>query len=342
MSATFDWINFLERNGIEYVSEGPNVAKNNVNVHCPFCGAGDPSHHLGISLVGPWWGCWRDPSHRGKSAARLVQALTGCSWPDAHAAVQEAASLPGDILGSVEALMNLPREGSVAPATSLILPKEFLPIADTRAAKFYWKYLRDRDYTDSQIGRLTKKFGIRYCRSGPFSGRIIFTIFHQGNLVTWTGRTIFPGETLRYKTLTSDRDRASVLGLEPAAGNISEFLLWYDDLVADQNDTLFIVEGPFDALRVRTLGSRLGITATCFFTSAPSRTQMQLFYDLLPKYNKRYLLLDEGTLEKALKIESVLGDWLTGVGIDILQLPPKVKDPGELKKKEFIRLALGQ
>ncbi len=340
MSA-FDWINFLERYGIEYITVGPNVQKDNVNVHCPWCGAGDPSHHMGISLVGPWYGCWRNPEHRGKSAARLVRALLGCTLAEAHSIVGSAASLPSDLLGSVEALMLAPTTSGSDPDKSLSMPKEFKPLKEGVASKYFWKYLRDRRYSDRQIGRMTSDFGIRYCKDGPFAGRIVFPVFYEGKLKTWTARTIFKGETLRYKTLTVDADRASVLGLEPAAGNINEFLLWYDDLQADDNETIFIVEGPFDALRVRTLGSRLGITATCFFTSAPSRIQMGLFHELLPKYKNRYLLLDEGTTDKTQKIKAAFGGLMTGIGVDVVQLPPKVKDPGDLKKEEFLSLVRG-
>lgn len=338
MSDVFDWISFLDRHSIEYVSVGPNVQKNNVNVHCPWCGAGDPSHHLGISLVGPWWGCWRNPEHRGKSAARLVQALIGCTLTEAHSIVGESASLPGDLLGSVEALMSPVAAPTLSERVGISMPKAFFPITDRPAAKYYWRYLKDRRYSDRQIAGMTNAFGIRYCRDGPFAGRIIFPVFYEGKLMTWTGRTIFPGETLRYKTLTVDADRASVLGLEPAAGNINEFLLWYDDLVEDDNETIFIVEGPFDALRVRTLGSRLGVSATCFFTSAPSNRQLELFHRILPKYKRRCLLLDEGTLDKSERIKNGFGELLSGVSIEVLHLPPKVKDPGDLTKKEFLEL----
>jgi hypothetical protein len=240
----------------------------------------------------------------------------------------------------VEALL-IPQASPSYAGKGLKMPKEFLPIKDTVSAKHFRAYLRERRYSYEQIDRMTKEYGIRYCKRGPFSGRIIFPIFYEGKLVTWTGRTIFISETLRYKTLTVDADRANVLGLEPAAGNISEFLLWYDDLMGDDCEAIYIVEGPFDALRIRSLGRKLGITATCFFTSAPSKTQTELFYDLLPKYKKRYLLLDEGTIAKSMRIEAGLGDWVMGQGIDIVYLPPGIKDPGELTKKEFMQFARG-
>jgi len=333
----FDWIAFLDRQGIEYVTAGANVAKNNVNVHCPLCGAGDPSHHLGISLVGPWWGCWRDPAHRGKSVARLIQLLTGCSWEQAQRIAGETASLPADLLGSVEALLAPPSDP--APLRSLKMPEEFLPFTGGRGERFYRSYLTRRGYTEKQINGITKKYGLRYCKNGPFRGRIIFPVFYEGKLVTWTARSIFSSDTLRYKTLTVDPDRASVLGLEPAAGNISDFLLWYDELCVGSHSTLVVVEGPFDALKLRTLGERHhALIATCFFTSAPSKRQIDCLYRVLPKFRNRFLLLDEGTLSKSLALKNEFDGVLSSTNLEVLHLPGHLKDPGELTKKDFLSL----
>lgn len=330
----FDWPNFLDRQGIEYITTGPNVARNNVNVHCPLCGAGDPSHHLGISLVGPWWGCWRDPAHRGTSVARLVQLLLGCSWEQAQRLAGESATLPGDLLGTIEALF-AQSNPHLVPMRSLKMPEEFLAFANKPAERFYRSYLLRRGYSNKQIDGITKKYGLRYCKNGPFRGRIMFPVFYEGKLVTWTGRSIFQSDSLRYKTLTVDPDRASVLGQEPAAGNISDFLLWYDEVCTGPFDTLVIVEGPFDALRLNVLGDRHALIATCFFTAAPSRRQIDLLYRVLPKYKRRYLLLDEGTLSKSLALKNEF-DWvLSSADVEVLYLPDGVKDPGELSKKEF-------
>jgi len=333
----FDWPDFLDRNGIEYITTGPNVARNNINVHCPLCGAGDPSHHLGISLVGPWWGCWRDHAHRGTSVARLVQLLLGCSWEQAQRLAGESASLPGDLLGSVEALLST-SVPDPAPLRSLKMPEEFLPFSNKPGERYYRSYLLRRGYSNKKIDSLTAKYGIRYCKHGPFRGRIMFPIFYEGKLVTWTGRSIFQSDTLRYKTLTVDPDRASVLGQEYAAGNISDFLLWYDEASAGTFETLVIVEGPFDALRLRVLGDRHALIATCFFTAQPSHRQIGLLYRLLPKYKRRCLLLDAGTLSKSLTLKTEF-DWvLASADIEVLHLPEGVKDPGELSKTDFLKV----
>lgn len=337
-----DWIEFLNRHGVEYVTSGPNVAKNNVNVHCMLCGASDPSHHMGISLLGDWWGCWRDPSHRGRSTARLIQLLLGCSWEQAQALAGVSSALPGDILSAVQELLAEP-SSAVAPTRVIDMPDTFLPFSGKPGERFYRRYLLQRGYNERQIASITKKYGLRYCKHGPFRGRIIFPVFYEGKLVTWTGRSIFASDTLRYKTLTVDVDRAKMLGLEPAAGNISDFLLWYDDVAKGFHDTLVIVEGPFDALRLRALGERYDLIATCFFTSAPSRRQIDCLYRLLPKFKRRYLLLDEGTISKSLALKNEFDLVLSSTDVEVLYLPEGVKDPGELSKKDFLKLfALSQ
>ncbi len=40
---SFDWVDFLERHGIEYVTSSPNIGRGEVGVKCPYCGPGDPS-----------------------------------------------------------------------------------------------------------------------------------------------------------------------------------------------------------------------------------------------------------------------------------------------------------
>jgi hypothetical protein len=61
--------------GIEVLDKGHSVSKGNFNIKCPFCGAADPGHHMGIRLDNGWWGCWRSSDHRGKSPVRLLCAL---------------------------------------------------------------------------------------------------------------------------------------------------------------------------------------------------------------------------------------------------------------------------
>ena len=330
---TFDWIDFLERHGIEYVTSGPSVVKGNVAVRCPLCGAADPSHHLGISLSGKGWGCWRDASHRGKSDAQLVRLLIGCSRDEAIAIVGDMPRAVSDIESRVSQLLK-PAQ-FVNEGRKLQLPKEFKKIDESFSARLYVQYLQNRKFSKTRILRMSEDFGLRFCNKAAFSGRIIFPVYVEGELVTWTGRSIFPNATLRYMSLTADKERARELGVLPALGMINQYLLWYDDLFATDSDTIVIVEGPFDALRVRVLGEKFGITSTCFFTSEPSRRQVDLLHEVLPKFPKRYVLLDRGADVKAMRVRRLFSEAFTSIDVTMLRLPKHVKDPGDLTKQEF-------
>jgi hypothetical protein len=116
---------------------------------------------------------------------------------------------------------------------------------------------------------------------------------------------------------------------------INNYLLWWDHLIDCDADTIILVEGPFDALKVTTLGWTRGIVATCFFTQSPGPLQIDLLHELLPKFEKKYLLLDQGTLPALITIASELQT----LGVEPLRLPIGVKDPGELTGEQLEELA---
>ena len=70
-----DWPTILRAHHIVHVDTGPSTSKDNIYVHCPFCGQADGGYHMGISTKGKGWGCWRNTAHRGKAPARLLAAL---------------------------------------------------------------------------------------------------------------------------------------------------------------------------------------------------------------------------------------------------------------------------
>lgn len=329
----FDWIQFFDQYHIEYVTDGPNVSKGNVAIHCPFCGHNDPSHHLGVSVDGKGWGCWRDNTHRGKNPVRLIAALLGCTREQAKKIAGQNVYIPADFYGSVTQLLN-PKGSETIKQKSLKMPIEFKPFLRVPSARLYTSYLIARGYTHKQIDLFTDLYGIRYCREGSFRGRIIFPVYHKGRLVTWTGRSVHTSAVVRYKTLSADHDKAQEEGYKPSVGMINDYLLWYDDLKKGPKNTLLLVEGPFDALRVRVLGEKYGIVATCFFTSAPSQEQIGLLREVLPLFKRKFLLLDRGTLPKVLYLKSML----ESLDVDFLTLPDGVDDPGELARDQLFAL----
>lgn len=334
----FDWIAFLESRRIYYVTSGPNVAKGRVAIKCPFCGADDKSEHMGIDLHHERWGCWRSADHRGGSPVRLVAALAQCSLDQAYEITGKQRFIPEDYHARALELLS-PKEKRIE-RKPLALPAEFKRFAMCATARPFISYLENERrgaFQRRDILRFTEDFGIYYAMRGPYRYRVIFTIVVNGKLQCWTGRTINPNQ-LRYKALSTDADKAKQEGSEPALAATADLLLWYDDLMKEDADTIVLCEGPFDALKVRLLGRERGITATCFFTMNSTESQASLLYDLLPRFKRRLLLLDQGTIPNALKLRKKL----IGLDVEIAQLPPLIKDPALLTNRKQLLSVLQQ
>jgi hypothetical protein len=330
---SFDWQHWLDRNGISYSTTGKNIARGHLVIHCPFCGRADEGQHLEVNLHGRGWRCFRQPRiHKGRNPTKLVQALLGCSWEAAAAIAGSGAGLPNDFFQTVKNKMDPPKPRL---AKKLTLPNEFKSFNELMPSRrLFADYLRKRGFYDKDISRMTSDYGIRYCTNGSYKGRIIFPVHYMNKLVTWTGRTVYPSVELRYKTLSINTEKAEIEGVPQAAGSITEYLLWYDDLKKSYARTIVLVEGPFDALRVSVLGYNHGIDATCFFTMQPSVSQIDKLHEILPKYKNRYLLLDQGTTSTSLMVASALSSF----NVKVKQLPSGTKDPGELGLNDLLEI----
>lgn len=316
----FDWQSFLDSYNIHYVTRGANVARGHVSVKCPMCGDEDPSEHLTINLDGKGWRCYRRHEHRGVKPERLVQALLNVSYAEAVRICGGSIFIPTDFLEVVKGKL-LPKQE--VHKHTLRWPKEFRPIdLNKPSCKPYVRYLiEERGFLKREVSYMHEDYGLSYAVEGPYRGRIIFPVHFFGNLVSWTARHINPSVELRYRTLSTSETEYDP---QPAVGPISDYLLWYDDLL-DGGDTLCISEGPFDALKVRTLGRSRGIFATCCFTAQPSDAQIECLYDIAEGFKHRYLLLDAGTLATSLSVSQKLAP----LRITPVMLPKWLKDPGE-------------
>lgn len=327
----FDWIAFLASHRVAYSDTGPNTSRGNIVVHCPFCGPADHGQHMSINVEGRGWRCFRDNAHRGKNAARLVAALISMPLDRANALVGNATFIPDDFIGRMRASLGPPKE--VPVPIGLKMPEEFKAFGGRLPSERpYARYLLQRGFTSSQVERFTDRWEMRYCPRGSFRGRIIFPIKYKKTLVSWTGRTISANEDMRYRALSRDGERTKKEGYEPALGAISHFLLWFDYLMRADADTIVLNEGPFDALKINVLGRKEGIVATCFFTSAPTREQLMMLHELLPRFKRRIVMLDSAeTLATGIRITNSLSSF----GVRSFALPRTLKDPGEFDQSTF-------
>ena len=324
----FEWERFLRTSNIPYVTKGQRHGR--VAIKCPFCGAEDPSEHMSIDLHGAGWHCWRHPEHKGRRPTKLIQALTGCSWEQASRLSGDPLNFP-DTFRAQTARLLAPHLVDRERSTPIKLPPEFRPLAARYSCQPFLEYLQRRGLTLAKLLR----FRLYYATRGAFRGRIIFPVYHDGALITWTGRAIYPTESLRYKTLSTDSERADRDGTPTARGAIGHYLLWFDDLLHSSAHTICVCEGPFDALKIRVLGERAGITATCLFTSSASHQQLDFLHELLPRFRSRVIMLDQDMVANATRLAADLR-WARPK----VQYLRELKDPGELRDTTTLLAAI--
>lgn len=314
-----DWLNFLEGNRIAYDTRGKNVSGNHVAIACPWCGSEDPSRHLVISLNGAGWHCWRKHQHRGRSAIKLICALLHCSVDQARAIAGERNPIvPESLTDMVNSVMQ-PDQIDNQP---LDMPGEFKAFRGQYSSRRFSQYLHSRKFPTPVIAEMTKTHDIYYAMTGPFFGRVLFMVHSSdGDLMAWSGRSIYPSEKLRYKT----------------EGPTGDYLLWLDRLPRPRSHTLVLCEGPMDALKVSVFGKSLGIDATCCFTSTPTRRQIDHLYQLRPRYKNLCIMLDQGEVANTLWTADALAP-LNGAAV---WLTPAHKDPGEISSSDELRQTMG-
>lgn len=334
--ARFDWVAFLRRHRIPYVTDGPNCSRDHVNIKCVFCGQSDHSEHLGISLKGKGWHCWRNAAHKGRSNAKLVQAILKCSYEEAVQITGGEKPLPGQtsVADQLRGMLRSPHN-SVAAPERIALPASFKRLLEPdRFGEQFWGYLRERGYRDQHIRWLAENYDLRYTVRGNFAYRLIIPITdRQGRLKSWTGRSINPKEKKRYDTVRVWRPDLKApeqpYGLLPSNSLLLGLpLLWN----CPNPKVLIICEGPFDAFRVSVTGHALGVYGTCLFGLNFTPAQQALVSDLAVRFPKRRLIIDPGEALQALRIAS------KSSGLVSIRMPGDAKDLDELTPTEVFTL----
>lgn len=328
----FNWPAFLRRHRIEFVTRGPSTSRDNVNVKCPLCGDADTGFHMGISLYGKGWHCWRNDTHAGRSRTRLIMLLLRCDQATAeNLAGGGAPELPAD--ESVRDRMRAKLLGE-APTKNrrLELLPEFKPIVRGMLRGNFHDYLHGRGYTASGIKWLNEIYDLHYASTGEFKQRIIVPIKDEwGRLQTWTARSIRKNETLRYRALGKLPTKTLPAGkCQPQETLLGLRWLWH---VPDPK-ALLVVEGPFDAMWISYWGWSMGVYATCLFGLQLSQRQASLLDQLGERFAETYLMLDEAASTRAFKLA-----YASGVDLKRRKLQGS-KDPAALTPTEATALCL--
>ena len=207
---------------------------------------------------------------------------------------------------SAEILKYLPKGAQVEykQLSILELPKEYQPLYSASKtsipANIVRNYLYERGLTDSDF----IKYGIGYCTTGEYGGRVIIPSYTQsGQLNFFVART-HDGNYFKYKNPEASKD---IIFFE-------SFINW--------NTPIILCEGVFDAIAIRR--NAIPILGKSLSTSLYKKIITNKVQDI-------YIALDTDARDRALEIgEKFLNQ---GKRVFLVNLPDK--DPSDMGFKAF-------
>lgn len=258
--------------------------------HCPFC-----KHHkkkLSVNVTKGFFKCWVCDT---KGAISYLIKRFG-SIDDRH----DWALLDQEVdFSTMDLIFNQPEEKLPPvnlPPEYICLAKKGLPPAANDAISYLWsRGIGQKDIIYHKIG---------FCLTGKYKKRIIIPSFDdEGNCNYFTARS-YSGDWLSYKN-------------PPASKNII-----FNDLLINWKEPITLVEGPFDAIKMKNSIPILGSTL---------KETTKLFKKIVEKQTKVYIGLDEDALNKSMKIISLLLEY----GLDVYKLDTsEIEDIGSITKTE--------
>lgn len=303
---TFDVLEWLDKKGVPYDSEGKNISTGWVGIECPFCPDSDPSNHLGINLEKKTINCWRCSEGKG-TVLKLVMKLERCPR-------EQALSIMKNFRDAYYRESERETVTDASPRSnrqlSLSSFNDFSEQLSTQAIA----YLVFRNFNPRQI---QKDYKILSCGPiGKWKHRIIIPIYMNNRLVSFTSRSTINAEPEYLNCPNS-------LSITPVKESIYNI-----DTV---NQTAIIVEGPLDVWRI---GSQ------CVSTFGKRFTLPQLLLLKRKNIKRGFVLYDEDAKKDSQELGFMLSNFIHDVEIIYIK-----EDPAEFSHqdvKNFRRELLGK
>lgn len=326
--ARFDWQRFCERHKITYVTGGPNTARGNISIQCPFCGAADQSQHMGLKLDprDPQWGCFRNATHRGRDPSRLVAMLLHVSHAAAQQVVADSAPPVDSLDETLHRLRNLSGHAQDAAGSvvrALPMPDSFQPLrrAEPYAERFF-EYLIDRHFGRADVEDVAERYQLHFALTGPQAWRLIFPVrSERGELIGWTGRALTKNPRIRY--LAREEMGKDWLLVSPRT---------------EPARVLIASEGPVDFLKLDYYGRPFGVEAVATMGTAITPAQFIQLARKARNYERVYSLFDPEAFAQNIRLASELAGFNSFTKFYHLR---EAEDPGALTAttaKELCRL----
>ena len=268
-------------------------ARSNHAFHCPFCNHRKPKLEINMATNEKGhnpWECWVCQT-RGRTIRSLLKQL---NTPKEQAA---------------EILKYLPKGTEIEyKGISIVeLPKEYqrLDEASTTSvpANLVKNYLYERGLTDNDF----TKYGVGYCTSGEYGGRVILPSYSGSNRLNYFVGRSYDGNYFKYKNPESSKD-----------------IIFYENLI-NWDCPIILCEGVFDAMAIRR--NAIPILGKSISDSLYKRIITSKLTDI-------YIALDDDAKTAALKIS----EKFIAAGFRVFLIELSGKDPSEMGFKSFTKL----
>ena len=267
-------------------------ARENHAFHCPFCNHRKPKLEINFAAnekgENPWecWVC----NTRGRTIRSLLYQL---KTPKDQAREVLKYVKKGDIyeykhIGAVELPKNFQLIYEASP-TSII-------------ANNVKKYLYERGLTDNDF----IKYGIGYCTSGEYGGRIIIPSYSASNQLNYFVARSYDGNYYKYKNPETSKD-----------------IIFFENLI-NWNQPIIICEGVFDAIAIRR-------NAIPILGKSISKALLKQI--IQSDVEDIYIALDQDAIKKALEY----CEQFLNIGKQVYLVDLKEKDPSDMGFLAFTR-----
>ena len=267
-------------------------ARENHAFHCPFCNHHKPKLEINFATnekgENPWecWVC----NTRGRTIRSLLYQL---KTPKDQAREVLKYVKKGDIyeykhIGAVELPKNFQLIYEASP-TSII-------------ANNVKKYLYERGLTDNDF----IKYGIGYCTSGEYGGRIIIPSYSASNQLNYFVARSYDGNYYKYKNPETSKD-----------------IIFFENLI-NWNQPIIICEGVFDAIAIRR--NDIPILGKSISKALLKQIIQSDVEDI-------YIALDQDAIKKALEY----CEQFLNIGKQVYLVDLKEKDPSDMGFLAFTR-----
>ena len=267
-------------------------ARENYAFHCPFCNHRKPKLEINMATNEKGhnpWECWVCQT-KGRTIRSLLRQL----------------KTPKD--QAIEILKYLPK-GSLVNYKQLSiieLPKEFQPLYTSSSTSVVANLVKKYLYERGLIYNDFIKYGIGYCTSGEYGGRIIVPSYSESNQLNYFVARSYDGNYFKYKN-----------------PEVSKDLIFFENLI-NWNQPIVLCEGVFDAMAIKR--NAIPILGKNISNKLYKKILTSSLSDI-------YIALDEDAQDAAMNI----AEKFLNSGFKVYNIKMKDKDPSEMGFVSFTK-----